>query len=468
MTTIICTKCGSQNRISGDIDSRKIYRCGKCGTRLPLASNDLNAKDRTGVTPTPVEQGRREDSQISKPRVFYPWVTTIVNWFKIRENILIFSLVLGALLLHLVLIDFTLQARLDEHYYVPEAQSIIHERAILHPEHPSVAKLFIASGILIFGDNPWGWRIPSVLFGIAAIVFFYLICRRFAEKRVALLASFFLVFESLTFVMSGMAMFDVFSLTFMLLAFLLYLNDRYVSSGIALALSTLCKLTGILGIFVILGHWLIRRRQSKRNIALFLTALLVTFMVLMPVSDFLATGHWMSPIARISQMLHLSSSGTFASPNTVPSGFQPLPATHPWTWLLSLDFHFGLAINPLLWILIIPLMVYMLYEFIKRKSDISLFVLLWFAATYLLWIPVVLLTNRITYIFYFYPAVGAVCIGASFVATRIRDFASKRHPRLIRAVARVYLTLYVLAFVFLGLAPVMDQILPALLLTTSS
>jgi predicted membrane-bound dolichyl-phosphate-mannose-protein mannosyltransferase len=394
-----------------------------------------------------VEQDHQKDSQISKPTVYYSSMMTIVNWFKIRENKLIFSLVVAALLLHLVLIDFTPQLRLDEHYYIPEAQSIIHERAILHPEHPSLAKLFIASGILIFGDNPWGWRIPSVVFGIAAIVFFYLICRRLAEKRVALLASFFLVFESLTFVMAGMAMFDVFSLTFMLLAFLLYLNDKYVFSGIALALSALCKLTGILGIFVILGYWLIRRRQSKRNIALFLAALLVTFMVLMPVSDFLATGHWMSPIARISQML---------------------PAAHPWTWLLSLDFHFGLVINPLLWILIIPLMGYMLYEFIKRKSDISLFVLLWFAATYLLWIPAVLLTNRITYIFYFYPAVGAVCIGASLVLTRIRDFTSKRHPRLIRAVARGYLTLYVLAFVFLGLTPVMAEILPVLLLTTSS
>jgi predicted membrane-bound dolichyl-phosphate-mannose-protein mannosyltransferase len=439
-----------------------MYRCGKCGTNLPVARKVLNAKDGLGAIPVPVERGPKENSRTSKHLASHFSVTTIVSWFKIKENLLIFSFVVLALLLHFLWIAYAHELRLDEHYYVPEARSIIHERAILYPEHPSVAKLFIASGMLILGDNPWGWRIPSVVFGIIAIISFYLICRRLANKRVALLASFFLVFESLTFVMSGIAMLDVFCLAFMLLAFLFYLNDRYVFSGIFLALSALCKLTGLLGIFVILGHWLIRRRQSKRNIALFLMVLLVAFIVLLPASDFLATGHWLSPIDRVSQMLHLSSSKTFASQKIVPSGLQPLPTSYPWTWILSLKpyFNSGLVINLLLWILIIPSMAYTLYEFIRRKTDISLFVLLWFAATYLMWIPAVLLTDRTTYVYYFYPALGAVCIGLCLVATEVWDFASRRHSDLINAAVRGYLALYVLAFIFLGLIPVMAALLP--------
>jgi predicted membrane-bound dolichyl-phosphate-mannose-protein mannosyltransferase len=439
-----------------------MYRCGKCGTNLPQASNVLNAKDGLGAIPVPVERGPQENSRTSKHLASHFSVTTIVSWFKIRENQLIFSLVLAALLLHVVWVAYAPQLMLDENYYVPEARSIIHEKAILYPQHPSVAKLFIASGILIFGDNPWGWRIPSVVFGIAAIVFFYLICHRLANKRVALLASFLLGFESMTFVMSGIAMLDVFSLTFMLLAFLFYLNDRYAFSGISLALSALCKLTGLLGIFVILGHWLIRRRQSKRNIALFLMALLVAFVVLLPASDFLATGHWMSPIDRVLQMLRLTASKTFENQRNIMPGLQLLPSSYPWTWILSLEpgFQSRMFVNPILWILIVPSMGYMLYEFIRRRTDISLFVLLWFAALYLLWIPAVLLMHRVTFFYYFYPAVGAICIGVSFVVSRIWDSASIRRSGTINAVVKVYLALYVLAFIVLCLSPAMAALLP--------
>jgi dolichyl-phosphate-mannose-protein mannosyltransferase len=465
---IKCPKCGAQNRVPPSETRKTRYRCGKCGTRLLIPDGVLYNRDETEVIPGPLEGDRSADTQISTSGTRRFSMTGVASWFRIRENQLIFSLVLLALLVHLFVIPYAQTPVFDEQYYVREAQSIIHERDVLHHEHPPLAKLFIVTGILVFGDNPWGWRVPSVVFGVASIVIFYFICRRLMQKWAPFLACVLLVFESLTFVMSSVAMLDVFSLTFMLLTFLFYLNDRYVFSGMSLALSALCKLTGVLGIFVVVAHWLIRkRRQPLRNMALFLFAAFIGFIALLPVTDFLATGHWVSPNHLVSQMLHISSSNTFAAAKA--AGY--VGTSYPWTWVLTdhaiapagrLDFLF--IISYPLWILIIPSMGYMLYEFIRRKSDVSLFVLLWFGATYLLWIPLVLLTDRATYVYYFYPAVPAVCIGVAFAMTKLWDFASKRHSvlyrRLLKAAIISDLSAEVIFFVFL--TPLLREILSAL------
>ena len=78
----------------------------------------------------------------------------------------------------------------DEAYYVNAARVIdgIHPPAgdpyagaPLHKdpnaEHPQLAKLIMAGGIELFGDNPWGWRIGSVIFGLLAIVAMYALVR---------------------------------------------------------------------------------------------------------------------------------------------------------------------------------------------------------------------------------------------------------------------------------------------------
>ncbi|MDQ2653307.1 MAG: phospholipid carrier-dependent glycosyltransferase [Chloroflexota bacterium] len=69
----------------------------------------------------------------------------------------------------------------DELYYVYTAQHYVdgqeaYDAAILPRDdpalewtHPPLAKLIIAGGILAAGDNPVGWRLASVLFGVAGV-----------------------------------------------------------------------------------------------------------------------------------------------------------------------------------------------------------------------------------------------------------------------------------------------------------
>jgi predicted membrane-bound dolichyl-phosphate-mannose-protein mannosyltransferase len=171
------------------------------------------------------------------------------------------------LALHFAVITQPSEQIFDEQYYVPSANYILHGEGTNRIEHPPLGQLIIASEIWIFGDNPIGWRIFSVLFGVAGLVFFYLICRQLnLPQKYAFMATFFLSFENLSFIQSSVAMLDVFSLTFMLAAFWLYLKSRYPLSGVFIALAALCKLTGILVLPVIILHWLLTRRNNIKGI----------------------------------------------------------------------------------------------------------------------------------------------------------------------------------------------------------
>jgi len=57
----------------------------------------------------------------------------------------------------------------DEIHYLPAARRLIDLTSRLNPEHPLVGKEFIALGMMLFGDNSWGWRLPGVLLGTAGL-----------------------------------------------------------------------------------------------------------------------------------------------------------------------------------------------------------------------------------------------------------------------------------------------------------
>ncbi len=58
----------------------------------------------------------------------------------------------------------------DEVHYVPAARTLLALAYPVNTEHPLVAKAFIAAGIALFGDNPWGWRIMGTLAGTATVL----------------------------------------------------------------------------------------------------------------------------------------------------------------------------------------------------------------------------------------------------------------------------------------------------------
>ncbi|MDM8000209.1 MAG: glycosyltransferase family 39 protein [Dehalococcoidia bacterium] len=380
-----------------------------------------------------------------------------------KEHWPLLCLALISLAMHLSIADYPESCVCDECYYIPQAVSIIHERGpqVLEADptfldHPCLAKLLVAGGIAAFGDNPWGWRIPSIIFSVASVGIFYSICKNLAGRQTASFASLLLVFENFTFSWSGLAMLDVFSLTFMLSSFLLFLHKRYFLSGTALALAGLCKLPGLFGIIVILGYWAFdKKRTSVRNIAGLVFSLVVVFLLLMPVCDFAATSQWFNPADRISGMLTKAASLKYS--DVPPEVRLESGMAYPWQWILSPGNwaesdgkKISLGFTPMFFPLILPSVIYMAYEAITKMRRWAVFGVLWFGATYVVWIPVALVTDRAMYPFYFLPTVGAICMGIGAGIRSLWQMSKKkdgRHVRwLLKGIVLSYLILYLLTF----------------------
>ncbi len=389
-------------------------------------------------------------------------------------------LVVVVLLLHLSIIMQPNQPLFDELHYVPDARVIMQGDATERPEHPPLSKLFIVAGMELFGDNPVGWRFFPVIFSLGGVVFFYLICRRLnLSKRVSFIATFILGLENLSFVHGSIAMLDIYSVTFTLLSFWLYLKERYVMSGVAVGLSVLAKLTGVLAILVIGLHWILNGgllktwrqfrilyrllthsiRRRWRLLSWFLVARVwrrlrfipsmlaapITFIALMPLMDFGVFHKWMNPVERIQTMLSISSSITYNM-----SWVEPGTGSRPWMWVLTPEVmpywytpHYTGMISPTLWVFIMPLVIYIIYRAIRGNAPV-LFPLSWFIGTYLFWIPVSLITDRVTYLFYIYPAIGAIAIGLTIALSPLLDRA------IGRGLIATYLLLHTVAFIIIA------------------
>lgn len=367
------------------------------------------------------------------------------------EHLWLCLLLLAVLAMHLAVITRPDEPMFDEKYYVPDARSILDGNGTARPEHPPLGKLLIASGIFMFGDNPIGWRLLSALFGTAGILFFYLICRRLAMPMTGTyLAVFLLALENLSFLQASVAMLDVFSVTFMLAAFWLYLRGSFPASAVIIGLSILAKLTGVLALLAIGLHWLISGRSRPWHFISSMFLVPVSVLLLLPLFDYLVTGNIVNPIYSLQTITSLSSSLTFA--NTV----YPL-LSRPWDWVLRplmmpywYEPHYTAAISFTVWLFIIPGMIYMAYM-ATRRSNAALFSIAWFFSTYLMWLPLSVLTDRISFIFYFYPTVGAVCIALGLGFSRLIDiWRGRKRDRVgwvVITTVAVYLAAHVVVFI---------------------
>ncbi len=280
--------------------------------------------------------------------------------------------------------------------------------------------------IYFFDDNPWCWRFFPIMFGTGCIVIFYFICRKLnMSNRAASIATFLLAFENMTFVQNSVAMLDVFYVFFMLAAFLLYLTRKYISAGIAVGLSALGKLLGALAMPALIIHWFFSRINRSRWFALTVALSVITFAVGLPLLEYFVTHNFVNPVDRMRTMISLSDSLKFGT-TTHPS------LSRPWEWVFWYKYmpywyepHFISAISPSIFVLIVPAFAYMIYKSIKR-DEAGLFGAAWFFSTYILWIPLSLITNRVSYPFYFYPTVGAVCLGVGMGISQLIDIYKGR------------------------------------------
>jgi Gpi18-like mannosyltransferase/4-amino-4-deoxy-L-arabinose transferase-like glycosyltransferase len=117
----------------------------------------------------------------------------------------------------------------DEIYFVEQARDYLKGTDFMDP-HPPFAKLTIAAGIKLFGDNPSGWRAMNAVVGTALVPLMYLLARRLFRRRLAaFFAASFVSLDGLCIVDSRIAVIDIHYVTWAVATYAVLIE--LVSSG---------------------------------------------------------------------------------------------------------------------------------------------------------------------------------------------------------------------------------------------
>ena len=140
----------------------------------------------------------------------------------------------------------------DEVYYVDGARDLLKYGVEIdgtNPEfivHPPVGKWLMASGIKLFGDNEFGWRFASAVFGTLLILLFArLVHVLFYSPLLTALGAALMALDGLLLVHSRTALLDLFLTFFTLMGVLLWHRNRHIWAGIVFGLAIGCKWSAV-------------------------------------------------------------------------------------------------------------------------------------------------------------------------------------------------------------------------------
>jgi len=191
--------------------------------------------------------------------------------FPKSETIFLSFLVIFNLVLRIVRLDKPPVPYLNEKYFIlPAVRDILKGLGDTQPITPPspLGKLLFAFSIKMFGDNPLGWRILSVIFATISVIITYFLAKEITDnKTVAKIAAILLTFEFAFFVHSRSADPEALVITFVLLSLLFawkiisnYQLRWTIASGLSLGLAIAIKpqafliiIAVILAILILLG-----------------------------------------------------------------------------------------------------------------------------------------------------------------------------------------------------------------------
>jgi 4-amino-4-deoxy-L-arabinose transferase-like glycosyltransferase len=386
----------------------------------------------------------------------------------------------------------------DEAYYVNAARIIDHiepptgedyHGAPLgkdpNAEHPQLAKLIIAGSIELFGDNGFGWRLGSVLFGLIALIALYTLVRAaggsgWLATGVAAVAAV----DNLMLVHSRIGTLDIYAIAMMLISATLYLRRHPIWAGVALGIAMCMKEVAIymVAVYVLfeLGRWLRAwwtdsgsgwLRENVRPAAFVVFSGAASFLLLLWILDMLVpaydTGTHItyagSPFTHFFHMVHYATllKSEPARPGISSTPFQwllnekaipyaktavtstsggKIVANHP-------QYFFQGLINPYIIFLAIPALAACLSIWWRKGETLSLLAVAWFIGCFVPAIFESYALRRVNYIYYMLIVMPAIYIALA------RVFGDRRVPKVATVAWAV-----MLVFGFIDLYPI--RVLP--------
>ena len=326
-------------------------------------------------------------------------------------------------------------------------------------EHPQLAKLAIAGGIELFGDDPRGWRIGSVLFGLIAMVaLFVLVQAAGGSAWLALGAVSVMALDNLLLVHGRIATLDIYAVAMMLVAAALYMRRHSLLAGVALGVGGCMKEVALYLVFVVILLEALRLLRGRwgppappvgtgwRALLLFLAASAASFLGLLWLLDVLVPAY--DPVRHVtyagSPFTHVFHIYHYAQLLKMKPGEVGISST-PWQWLLDertinyakvavnslvgghivasrATVAFQGAINPFIIFMAIPALFAAAAAGWRSGDGVAALGACWCLGTFLPFAANSLVTGRISYIYY----MVVVLPGVYIVAARL--FSPRRMP----------------------------------------
>jgi len=373
---------------------------------------------------------------------------------KYRVQLLLFLIIAISFGLKFHRLEFPQSYYFDEVYFAFTAQEMAkgNKSAWQVPEveapkdlayewtHPPLGKEISTLGILIFGDNTFGWRFFQAFFGVLGTLFIFLLGRNLFNNGVGLIAALLYTFESFIFVLSRIAMVDIFIANFVLLASLFvvkYAKSRktifLILTGIFCGASISIKWSGVYiweflaGVsFFLIYYFEVYSSDSEGSS--YVSALLKIFprmiiaFVLIPLIIYVAT--------YIPFFYFGNSIGDFINLQGQMLGYHSgVTETHPyqsqwWMWPLLIKTvymyfenlggqyaHIYALGNPFIWWTGCLFLIAGVVQVIRKESPALIFTVV---SVFAYWLPWALSPRKVTFLYHFLPALLFVIIISAY------------------------------------------------------
>ncbi|EKD80529.1 MAG: dolichyl-phosphate-mannose-protein mannosyltransferase family protein [uncultured bacterium] len=144
-------------------------------------------------------------------------------------------------------------------------------------------------GMLLFGENSFGWRVGSAIAGIISIYGLYLLVLRLTSNhRLALLSAFLVSIEGLHIAQSRVAMNDTYMLCFYIWALYAAVKSRWKNAAILYGLALGSKWSAIYGVIPLAFLYL---HSNNHLFSALRYTLIAVFVYILTFTPFIVAGH---------------------------------------------------------------------------------------------------------------------------------------------------------------------------------
>ncbi|MFZ3301719.1 MAG: glycosyltransferase family 39 protein [Microgenomates group bacterium] len=336
----------------------------------------------------------------------------------------------------------------DEIYHSFTAKLVLHNDPKAwewwnpHPEgfayewtHPPLSKLGMVVGMLIFGENSFGWRVPQAVMGSLSILLVYFLALEiFKDRKLSLIAAGIFSLDGLLLVLSRMGMNDTYVLFFSLLSVLLFIKNKNILSFVAFGLAIASKWSAIYTLPILfVSHFVFKK---KINIS-------YVFFLIIPIAIYVSsyglmfsTGHTWSQFIEVQKQMWWYHTNLVAEhPYTSPAWTWPMLLRPIYLYdgqivegLVARIYAFG---NPLVfWFGLFSIIMSFILSAIERNKKLG-FTVFSYLVFFLPWIA----SPRIMFLYHYLPSIPFMAIATGFVL--------RRNPKLIFWVFAVGLILFI-------------------------